>query len=38
MQTDKDYAFASGGLIWKILDRPKFEAKNIRTQLFYVWV
>jgi hypothetical protein len=27
---DKDYAFAAGGLLWKILDRPKFEAKSLR--------
>jgi len=35
--TMKDYAFASGGIIWKILDRSKFEGKPIRKQIFFVF-
>ncbi len=34
----KDYAFASGGILWKIFDRPKFESKSIRTQILYVFL
>jgi hypothetical protein len=33
----KDFAFASGGIIWKILDRSRFEAKPIRKQIFFVF-
>jgi hypothetical protein len=32
----KDYAFASGGILWKVLDRSRFEAKSPRQQVFFV--
>jgi hypothetical protein len=32
----KDYAFASGGILWKIVDRTKFEAKSLRQQLSFI--
>ncbi|HLA57763.1 MAG TPA: hypothetical protein VK622_03340, partial [Puia sp.] len=28
----KDFAFASGGIFWKIFDRTKFESKSLRHQ------
>jgi hypothetical protein len=34
MSTAKDYAFASGGIFWKIFDRTKFESKSLRYQIF----
>lgn len=37
MLTTKDYAFASGGLVWKVFDRTKFESKNLREQIFFVF-
>jgi hypothetical protein len=36
MSTTKDYAFASGGILWKVVDRTKFEAKSPRQQLYFV--
>ena len=33
----KDYAFASGGILWKVFDRSRFESKTIRQQLFFVF-
>jgi hypothetical protein len=36
MSTRKDYAFASGGIIWKVVDRTRFEARSLRQQLFFV--
>ncbi|HEY4325942.1 MAG TPA: hypothetical protein VGN20_18275 [Mucilaginibacter sp.] len=33
----KDYAFASGGIFWKIFDRPKFfETRSLREKVFVV--
>lgn len=32
----KDYAFASGGLLWKVFDRPRFETKSLRQQIYFV--
>jgi hypothetical protein len=37
MDTNRDYAFASGGIIWKVIDRPKFEARSLRYQIFLVF-
>ena len=34
MAAIKDYAFASGGIFWKIFDRSKFESKSLRHQVF----
>jgi len=34
--TIKDYAFASGGIFWKFFDRPHFESKTLRQQIFFV--
>lgn len=36
MSTTKDYAFASGGILWKVLDRSKFEAKGLQKQISFV--
>ncbi len=36
MSTKRDYAFASGGILWKVLDRPKFESRSLREQTYYV--
>jgi hypothetical protein len=36
MFTTKDYAFASGGILWKVLDRSRFEAKTNRQQILFV--
>jgi hypothetical protein len=36
MSTIKDYAFASGGILWKVLDRSKFEAKSLKQQIYLV--
>jgi hypothetical protein len=36
MSEIKDYAFASGGILWKVLDRSKFESKGFRHQLYLV--
>lgn len=33
MEPVKDFAFASGGIFWKIFDRTKFESKSIRHQV-----
>ena len=33
----KDYAFASGGILWKVFDRSRFESKTIRQQLLFVF-
>ena len=34
----KDYAFASGGVLWKLFDRPKFfETRNMREQALIVF-
>ena len=32
----KDFAFASGGLLWKVIDRSKFEAQSLRFKLSVV--
>src|SRR5450755_2944710 len=37
MYSIKDYSFASGGILWKVLDRSKFESKSIRHQLYFVF-
>ncbi|WCT14693.1 hypothetical protein [Mucilaginibacter jinjuensis] len=37
MDHNKDYAFASGGIIWKIIDRPKFEAQSLRYKILLVF-
>jgi hypothetical protein len=34
MAVTKDYAFASGGIVWKLFDRTKFESKRLRHQVF----
>jgi hypothetical protein len=36
MSNVKDYAFASGGILWKVFDRTKFETKSLRQQLYFV--
>jgi len=36
MSPVKDYAFASGGILWKLVDRTKFEAKSLRQQVSFV--
>jgi len=36
MSNVKDYAFASGGILWRVFDRTKFEAKSLRQQLYFV--
>jgi len=36
MTATKDYAFASGGIVWKIFDRSKFESRSLRHQIFLV--
>ncbi|WCT14466.1 hypothetical protein [Mucilaginibacter jinjuensis] len=36
MDINKDFAFASGGIIWRIIDRPKFEAKTLRYKISMV--
>ena len=33
MAPEKDFAFASGGIFWKIFDRTKFENKDLRHQV-----
>ena len=33
----KDFAFASGGIFWKIFDRTKFESKDIRHQVLILF-
>jgi hypothetical protein len=33
----KDYAFAAGGLLWKVFDRSKFQAKSLRQQILFVF-
>src|ERR1700704_3599220 len=33
----KDFAFASGGIFWKIFDRSKFESKSLRHQILIVF-
>src|SRR5664279_6510929 len=33
MTAVKDFAFASGGIFWKIFDRTKFESKSLRHQV-----
>jgi len=33
----KDFAFASGGIFWKIFDRTKFESKNLRHQVLILF-
>jgi hypothetical protein len=37
MPSTKDYAFASGGIIWKIFDRPKFESRSLKQQVYIVF-
>jgi len=37
MPAIKDYAFASGGILWKIVDRTKFEGKSLRQQLYFIF-
>jgi len=34
----EDYAFASGGILWKIADRAKFESRSLRQQIYFVLV
>ena len=36
MSTIKDYAFASGGILWKVLDRSRFEGRSLRQQIYFV--
>ena len=36
MSNVKDYAFASGGILWKVFDRTKFEGKSLRQQFYFV--
>jgi hypothetical protein len=36
IDTKKDFAFASGGILWKVFDRGKFEAKTLRFKLSIV--
>ena len=36
MSTTKDYAFASGGLLWKFIDRAEFESKGLRQKLLLI--
>jgi hypothetical protein len=36
MATENDFAFASGGVFWKIFDRSKFESKSLRHQILIV--
>ncbi len=36
MSNTKDYAFASGGILWKVLDRSRFESKSIKRQISFV--
>jgi len=33
----KDYAFASGGILWKVFDRTKFQSKTFRQQILFVF-
>jgi hypothetical protein len=37
MATVKDFAFASGGIFWKIFDRTKFESKSLRHQVLILF-
>ncbi|HZZ75244.1 MAG TPA: hypothetical protein VFE04_04920 [Puia sp.] len=37
MEPAKDFAFASGGIFWKIFDRTKFENKSIRYQILILF-
>ncbi|HEV7424339.1 MAG TPA: hypothetical protein VGO21_04080, partial [Candidatus Paceibacterota bacterium] len=37
MTTVKDFAFASGGIFWKIFDRTKFESKSLRHQVLILF-
>jgi hypothetical protein len=32
----EDYAFASGGILWKFVDRAKFESRSMREQTYVV--
>ncbi len=32
----KDYAFASGGILWKVFDRSRFEARSLQQKVFIV--
>jgi hypothetical protein len=32
----KDYAFASGGILWKVLDRRRFEIRPLKHQFLFV--
>jgi hypothetical protein len=34
----KDYAFASGGILWKVFDRSRFEARSLQKKVFIVFV
>jgi hypothetical protein len=36
IDTNKDFAFASGGILWKVFDRGKFEAQTLRFKLSIV--
>ena len=36
MSAIKDYGFASGGILGRIVDRSKFESKKLHQQLFFV--
>jgi hypothetical protein len=36
MYLKKDYAFASGGILWKVLDRRRFEARTMRNHVYFV--
>lgn len=33
----KDHALASGGILWKIFDRPKLENRSMRQQILFVF-
>src|ERR1700750_1694443 len=37
MATSTEYAFASGGIFWKIFDRTKFENKDLRHQILILF-
>jgi hypothetical protein len=36
MTPEKDYAFASGGIMWKIMDRSKYEGKSLKNKVSLV--
>ena len=38
MTTERDYAFASGGIIWKLIDRTRYEGKSLKSKVSLVIV